>query len=494
METNEKRKYIIDDEYLMSSWNWEKNQEYGLDPAKITYRNKKKVWWICEYGHEWEASPHVRSQRGCPYCSGRYAITGENDLQTLRPDLMEEWDWEKNKSLGIDPSKLKITSNIRVWWRCKEHNHSYDTWLASRTYSNSNCPYCSGARILSGFNDFQTLYPELAKEWDYELNGNITPDMIAPQTHKKYWWRCEKGHSYLMSGENRSRGCGCQYCCGKMVLEGFNDVATTHPEILDDWDYEKNDILPTQVTAGSHMKVWWKCDKEHSWLATIKNRVNGTKCKECNRCHTSSFPERVIYYYLRKYFDDTIWGYRDPSIDRFEIDVYIPSIKLGVEYDGERWHRNIKRDIKKDIICDSNNIKLIRIREPLCPIYETKSELICLDSINHSDLESAINQILQWLGIEDADISIDRDTIEIEELVEHDIAENSVAKLFPDVAAQWHPTKNGKLTPDKVSYGSHRKVWWICPNGHEYDCIVKDRTRGIGCRYCNNNESKHKTK
>ena len=485
--------FITENKDLIKKWNWEKNSLIGLDPSKIKSKAHAKAWWTCDNGHELFTSIYSMSENHCPYCSGRIPIIGTNDLRTLRSDLMEEWDWTKNDELKLDPSKLKVTSNVRVWWKCKEHNHSYDTILASRTHLNSNCPYCSGARILSGFNDFQTLYPELAKEWDYELNGDITPDMIAPQTHKKYWWRCKNGHAYLMSGENRSKGCGCQYCCGRMVLEGFNDLATTHPEMLDEWDYEKNDILPTQVTAGSHTKVWWKCNKEHSWRATIKNRVNGAKCKECNRCHTSSFPERTIYYYLKKYFDDAIWGYQDPSIDRFEVDVYIPSIQLGVEYDGERWHRNVKRDLKKDIVCVNNNINLIRIREPLCPVYDTKSQLVCLNSVNHSDLESAINQILQQFGVENADICIDRDTIAIEELVEHDIAENSVAKLFPDVAAQWHPTKNGKLTPDKVSYGSHRKVWWICPNGHEYDGIVKDRTRGIGCRCCSNSGPKSKS-
>ena len=485
----EERKYIIDDEYLMSSWNWEKNKEYGLDPDKITHRNKQKVWWICEYNHEWLSSPYFKSKRGCPYCSGRYAITGENDLQTLRPDLMEEWDWEKNLSLGIDPSELKITSNIRVWWKCKEHNHSYDTLLASRTYSNSDCPYCSGARVLSGYNDFQTLYPELAKEWDYELNGNTTPDLIAPQTHKKYWWKCEKGHSYLMSGENKVKGCGCQYCCGRMVLEGFNDLATTHPEILNEWDYDKNTILPTQVTAGSHTKVWWKCNKEHSWLATIKNRINGAGCQECNRIHRTSFPERAVYYYIHQYFNDAEWSYKQKELGRYEIDVYIPSKRVGIEYDGQSWHNDITRDLDKDNVCKKLDIHLIRLREPGCPIYDTSAELFYLKGVGVSDLESTIGWLLSRLGVLQVDIDIARDTIQIEELVEHYEVEHSLAKLYPEIAKEWHPTKNGKLTPEQVSYGSHKKVWWRCQNSHDYDCIVKDRVgKSVGCRYCKANK------
>ena len=234
---------VIKNKQLISEWDWDKNNQLGLDPSILSCGSKKKAWWICEKQHSWYSTIYTRTNgRGCPYCSGRLAITGENDLQTLRPDLMEEWDWEKNTILGIDPSKLKITSNIRVWWRCKEHNHSYSTWLASRTYSHSDCPYCSGAKILPGFNDFQTFYPDIAKDWDYELNGDITPNMIASQTHHKYWWKCKEGHSYLMSVESRVKGCNCHYCSGTKVLIGFNDLATTHPELCKEWAYEKNQI------------------------------------------------------------------------------------------------------------------------------------------------------------------------------------------------------------------------------------------------------------
>ena len=60
----------------------------------------------------------------------------------------------------------------------------------------------------------------------------------------------------------------------------------------------------------------------------------------------------------------------------------------------------------------------------------------------------------------------------------------SLLDSHPDIAAQWHPTKNGKLTPEQITAGSHKKVWWICSNGHEWDAIISDRTRGRGCPYC----------
>ena len=491
----EERKYIIDDEQLMKEWNWKKNNKFGFNPATINCNNsKKKVWWICEKGHEWSAVSYHRIRGvGCPYCSGKYAITGENDLQTLCPELMEEWDWERNFNLGLNPSKLKKTSNVRVWWKCKKHNHSYNTLLSARTHSEQGCPYCSGARILSGFNDLQTIYPEIAKDWDYELNGDVTSNQVAPKSHKKYWWKCNSGHSYYMSVQNKVKGCQCQYCCGRMVLQGFNDLATTHPNILKEWDYDKNDILPTQVSAGSHTKVWWKCDKGHSWQATIKNRVNGSGCKECNKVHHTSFPERAIYYYIQQYFNDAEWGYKQEELGRYEIDVYIPSKQIGIEYDGQGWHQDIKRDLAKDNICNKLDIHLIRLREPECPIYETNAKLFYLKGFSNTDLENAIDWLLRQLDVLQINVNIDRDMIQIEELVEHYEIEHSLARLYPEIAKEWHPTKNGNLTPEQVSYGSHMKVWWLCPNGHDYNCIIKDRTgKGVGCRYCKTNKNNTK--
>ena len=49
---------------------------------------------------------------------------------------------------------------------------------------------------------------------------------------------------------------------------------------------------------------------------------------------------------------------------------------------------------------------------------------------------------------------------------------------------QWHPVKNGPLTPRQVSYGSRQKIWWLCPKGHEWQAAVYTRTKGSGCPYC----------
>lgn len=53
----------------MSEWNWAKNNELGLNPNLLTYGSAKKVWWICDKGHEWQARISSRvNGTGCPIC------------------------------------------------------------------------------------------------------------------------------------------------------------------------------------------------------------------------------------------------------------------------------------------------------------------------------------------------------------------------------------------------------------------------------------------
>lgn len=68
----------------------------------------------------------------------------------------------------------------------------------------------------------------------------------------------------------------------------------------------------------------------------------------------------------------------------------------------------------------------------------------------------------------------------------------SIVTTHPDVAAQWHPTRNGDLTPDKILAGSTKKYWWLCPNTcpegcpHEWEAFVSNRCGSgkHGCPYC----------
>ncbi len=187
-------------------------------PEQLTPGSHKKVLWRCEQGHEWEASVFsvVMDDCRCPYCTGKRAIPGESDLATLYPDLMEQWDFEKNE--GIDPKNMLPSSHEKVWWIC-EKGHRWQAAVFSRTRENrSNCPYCSGKKVLAGFNDLATLYPELAKQWYSPLNGDLSPTDLSPGSNKKIWWQCSDNHVWQAAVYSRTKKnpSGCPVCAGKV--------------------------------------------------------------------------------------------------------------------------------------------------------------------------------------------------------------------------------------------------------------------------------------
>ena len=123
-------------------------------------------------------------------------------------------------------------------------------------------------------------------EWDFELN-DIEPSKISPNSSKKANWICPKGHLYKASITKRNHGRNCPVCAGKQIIQGVNDFATLQPRLASEWDYEKNELLPTNYTEHSNKKVYWKCNHCNcSWLAGINQRVRGRyacpKCKKTN--------------------------------------------------------------------------------------------------------------------------------------------------------------------------------------------------------------------
>ena len=127
-------------------------------------------------------------------------IKGENDLATVNPKLSQEWHPTKNGNLK--PEDVSSGSGKEVWWLCPA-GHSYLMVVNQRAKRGYNCPYCSGHRALPGVNDLSTTNPELAKEWNYEKNVNLTPHDVTAGSHKKYGGYAKRGmpmSKLLLSG------------------------------------------------------------------------------------------------------------------------------------------------------------------------------------------------------------------------------------------------------------------------------------------------------
>ena len=261
---------------LAEEWDFIKNGP--LTPECVTVSSDTMAWWQDRLGHSWKASVSQRSKgTGCPFCTGKQVLAGFNDLASKNPKLAEEWDFEKNAPLT--PEDVTTSSAKKVWWRDKR-GHSWRAAIDQRTRGNG-CPFCTGRDVLVGFNDLASLKPHLVDEWDFEKNAPLTPMDVTQNTNRRVWWKCSFGHSWKAPIFHRSKGTSCPICKNHIILPGVNDLATTSPELLDSWDFERNTFSPLENPPKISQKVWWICTNGHHWRCSVSNRQRGTGCPYC---------------------------------------------------------------------------------------------------------------------------------------------------------------------------------------------------------------------
>ena len=272
---------------LLEEWDFLANANISIE--SIGHTSKRKAFWTCRNSHKWEAMIFSRTilNRGCPYCASQKVLAEFNDLATTRADVLSRWDFDKNTD--ISPTEVTAASHKYAWWKC-ERGHSWQQKICVITGDKnikSGCPYCYGRKVEKGFNDLLFLEPDIAKEWCYELN-ELKPDEVTVGSKKSVWWKCEEGHTWKVPPFSRTgiSKTKCPYCTGFKAWAGFNDLATVNPSLASEWDENFNGALkPTDVTKGSHKKVWWKCSAGHVWEARVYSRAreNGTGCPVCNK-------------------------------------------------------------------------------------------------------------------------------------------------------------------------------------------------------------------
>lgn len=348
---DKKRSYISKTplaEQLVEEWHPTKNE--GLDVTKITAKSNRKVWWLGKCGHEWQAMVCNRSLgRGCSICSGHTLLQGYNDLLTLKPLVASQFHPTKNAPLTVD--QILVGSNRKIWWINEDCGHEWQMKVETRN-EHVPCSICDGFIVLPGFNDLATTHPEIAKEWHSVKNADLDVKQYGAGSGKKVWWLGDCGHEWQAIINNRSgRGNGCIYCAGSAVLQGFNDLETSHPELTKEWHPSKNmGLTPKEVSSGSRTKVWWVCKDNHEWETPVYTRP-----------------------------------------------------RHGCPYCSGR-----------------NSIK----------------------------------------GVTD------------------------LLTVNPLLASEWHPEKNLPLLPSEVKAGTNKRIWWKCKNNHEWQSQANWRNNGNGCPIC----------
>lgn len=421
-------------------------------------------------------------------------------IENSKEHLLIEWDSEKNQELG--PRDISYGFTQKIWWKCPKCNQSYHD-ITSHRREGRDCPneICRKGKqannikkaLIERRGSLLSRYPDLSKEWHPLKNGELTPNNISPASDIQVWWLGTCNHEWEATPSNRVRlHSACPVCNNKVILIGYNDLATTNIELCTEWDYEKNNqLLPTNVVAGTNKKVWWICEKGHSFKASVSNRAkkNGTGCPDCGMERKSSFTEKVILYYLKLLFNDIQENYRPHFLKKKELDIFIPSLSLAIEYDGEYYHQNILKDIKKNELCEENGIDLIRIREPNCPLLPTKFNHFVRKTLKENELKDCIEFIITYVNDKFqmnliGDIDIERDRSKVMEMYLISEKPKSLAITNPDLAKEWHPIKNGNLSSENISYSSNKNVWWLGNCGHEWVAQVNNRLNGSGCPKC----------
>lgn len=329
-------KAIHDDKYDYSE------TEYINMNTKVKIRCQKHgVFELIAGNH---INPKIKA--GCPYCAGKAVYQGENDLLSQAPEVAQYFDEEMNQ---CSASEVFVKSGKKYWWNCDNGlNHKYQMKPLNKVNRNQRCPICSGQQLLTGFNDLQTKYPNVAKEWDYSLNENKPSDYTYGSGYKA-WWKCDKcGKSYQSPINIHIRGHKCPYCAGLKVLSGKNDLATLFPDIAAEYS-DDNELPANKISAQTHKKVKWVCSHcNQEYLASPHHRTSNDKTG-CPYCKRQSKGERKVKKILKKYnitykeqewFDDLRSEAGRPL--RYDFTIYKDNIWIGtIEFNGEQHYKPI---------------------------------------------------------------------------------------------------------------------------------------------------------
>lgn len=407
---------------------------------------------------------------------------------------MIDWDWEENEKLGFFPDKITEGSHKKACWICCIHKTKYVQVVRDKCNGQVTCKECfeirefeqRRKRYIGNKKVLAETHPHLIKEWVSCEDEKITPYNCVAGSSKKVVWKCNVcGGQYEAYISNRAlKGTGCRYCAGQDVLIGYNDFKTTHPEIASEWS-TKNIVSPLHITYGSNKKVYWICRMGHKdYLMSVKTRVSGQGCPICAQQSQTSFPEQALFFYIKKVFPDALNRYIFEK--KYEMDIFIPSKNIGIEYNGYFSHKGKeqKDKLKKEKMI-SVGINMIVIKE-----YNTLEERVDAEYFVHQrtkpeDLNNLIKDVIfDIYGEIDFEINISNDMIKIKEQYIVTKTENSIASLRPDLVKEWDFVNNGNITPDLVTVGSTIKYFWICPVCHKsYLCAPKNKTRGSSCPF-----------
>lgn len=418
-------------------------------------------------------------------------VLGQNDLETTHPEVAKSWNRQRNGELS--PAMFHAGSHQIVWWVCEE-GHETQSEIRVRAKGH-RCAICANRVVLAGFNDLATTHPELAIEFDVELNSPIEVTQIQAGSKPKYWWKCSSGHSFSTTVATRIKSVGCPICLNKKVLGGYNDLATTNPSIAAKWHPTRNaPLTSSDVVAGSDKKVWWTCDQGHEYESSVYNKCKNPKCPVCSKILLVSGVNdlRSTHAGLANQWHPVLNGELRPE--------NVTSINSDLVWwkcpEGHEYQLQVKLKVKSQGCSVCSNARFmpgVNDLQSRFPEIAKRWHPTLNGGLTSRSISPMSKKKVWWTCSKD---SRHQFLAEVQAMVfgggcsicsGHQVQAgiNDLATLAPEQAHFWNSSKNGELKPTQISPQSSKKVWWICDFGHETFASPGSRTsKGVKCAVC----------
>ena len=226
----------------------------GWDPNLYSSGSSARKEWKCSFGHVYKAAVYSRALgTECSICKNKTLLKGFNDLQTKFPEIAKE-------AYGWDPSTVFPSTNTHKDWKCKL-GHIYSDTPGHRTNRNNGCSYCSGHKVLIGFNDLLSVNPEIASQafgWD--------PKTVTVGSNQMKKWRCLEGNSWNAVVSSR-RISGCPTC----AKYGFDPNVDAFLYFI-----EHLDLQMLQIGITNYIEDRLKVHKKGGWeIIEIRGPMDG---------------------------------------------------------------------------------------------------------------------------------------------------------------------------------------------------------------------------
>lgn len=516
---------ICDVPKLMAKWAFPENEIHGDSPERLGAKSSKKVWWRCaEKGHLYQRQPSCEVLgRSCPVCREE-SVTRISD----RPDMIEKWAYEENKSIGLLPEKLSVHLKVKAWWKCGK-GHLYQRAICKEELGTRKCPICRKEQ-----QETISDHPDILEKWAMDENKalGLTPNMTSIGSSKVVWWKCvTKGHLYQRAVHRESSRPSQCPVCRKENQEYLSDF----PEVLKEFAYDLNDVPPESITAGSDVPVFWRCTKEgHVWKTQPYHRLRGnTGCPYCSGKR-----------YIRGYNDIVTvnppnlkyWDYKkNNENDIFPGDYAISSRKKAwwICDNGHSTYDKIKQVLNRKAAC-SECIRINKEKSATAAMEKEarKAEMARQREANRAKTEqerkakeqqAKEQQVLKitdlirtyWDDTENSKRGFALETVTFKRVYcwkcnkghqwKRDlqgmlndskcpvcnVEEYSISAMYPYLIDFYDIDKNGNIPPEHTIAISSQYYWWTCRNGHSFVATLKSVSshKETGCMFCDKEKS-----